>query len=73
MPVVQVSLLSGRSKEQKSAMADEITETVHKHRVLPKRSSQLYFKTSERTPGRRAERSSKTANGEYPFFEEEVK
>ena len=31
MPVVQVSLLSGRSKESKSAMADEITEPVHKH------------------------------------------
>ncbi len=36
MPVVQVSLLAGRSKEQKSAMADEITDVVHRHSGAPK-------------------------------------
>ncbi len=36
MPVVQVSLLEGRSKDQKSAMADEISDVVHKHSGAPK-------------------------------------
>lgn len=43
MPVVQVSLLEGRSKEQKSAMADEITETVHKHSGAPKEVITVIF------------------------------
>ena len=47
MPVVQVSLLSGRSKESKSAMADEITETVHKHTGAPKNVITVIFQDIE--------------------------
>ncbi len=48
MPVVQVSLLSGRTKEQKGAMADEITETVHKHSGAPKEVITVIFQDIER-------------------------
>ncbi len=47
MPVVQVSLLSGRSREQKSAMADEITESVHKHSGAPKNVITVIFQDIE--------------------------
>ena len=47
MPVVQVSLLSGRSKETKSAMADEITETLHKHSGAPKDVITVIFQDIE--------------------------
>ena len=47
MPVVQVSLLAGRSTEQKSAMADEITETVHKHSGAPKDVITVIFQDVE--------------------------
>ncbi len=43
MPVVQVSLLEGRSKEQKSAMAEDITEAVHKHTGAPKEVVTIVF------------------------------
>ena len=36
MPVVHVNLIKGRTKEQKAAMADEISETIHKHSGAPK-------------------------------------
>ena len=36
MPVVHVNLLEGRTKEQKNAIANEITETIHKHAGAPK-------------------------------------
>ncbi len=36
MPVVQVNLIKGRTKEQKRAIAEEITETIHKHAGAPK-------------------------------------
>ena len=36
MPVVHVNLIKGRTKAQKAAMADEITEVIHKHSGAPK-------------------------------------
>ncbi|MEE9274509.1 MAG: 2-hydroxymuconate tautomerase [bacterium] len=36
MPVVQVNLIEGRSKEAKKAIAEEITETIHKHAGSPR-------------------------------------
>lgn len=36
MPVVQINLIKGRTKEQKAAMADEISEVIHKHSGAPK-------------------------------------
>ncbi len=36
MPVVHVNLIKGRTKEQKALMADEISETIHKHSGAPK-------------------------------------
>ena len=36
MPVVHVNLIKGRTKEQKALMADEISETIHKHSGEPK-------------------------------------
>ena len=39
MPVVHVSLIKGRTKEQKALMANEISETIHKHSGAPRRLS----------------------------------
>ncbi len=36
MPVVHVNLIKGRTKEQKAAMADEISDVIHKHSGAPK-------------------------------------
>ncbi len=36
MPVVHINLIKGRTKEQKAAMADEISETIHNHSGAPK-------------------------------------
>jgi 4-oxalocrotonate tautomerase len=36
MPVVHIHLIKGRTKEQKAAMADEISDVIHKHAGAPK-------------------------------------
>lgn len=43
MPVVHVSMIAGRSKEQKKAIAGEITETIHKHAGSPKEVITVVF------------------------------
>ncbi len=43
MPVVHVSLIEGRTKEQKKAMAEEITESIHKHAGSPKQVITVVF------------------------------
>ncbi len=43
MPVVHVSLIEGRSKAQKKAMAEEITNTIHKHAGSPKEVITVVF------------------------------
>ncbi len=36
MPVVHVNLIKGRTKEQKKAIAGDITESIHKNAGSPK-------------------------------------
>jgi len=43
MPVVHVSLIQGRSKEQKKAIAAEVTESIHKHAGSPKEVITVIF------------------------------
>jgi len=48
MPIVQVSLLAGRTKEQKQAMAEEITDAVNKHSGAPKEVITVTFSDIEK-------------------------
>ena len=48
MPIVQVSLLAGRTAEQKKAMAVEITDTINKHSGAPKEVKTVTFSDIER-------------------------
>ena len=43
MPVAHITLLQGRTKEQKAAMAEEITTTIHKHAGAPKEAIIIIF------------------------------
>ena len=43
MPVVHVSLIKGRSKEVKKAIAQDITESIHKHSGAPKEGTTVIF------------------------------
>ncbi|MBI3129483.1 MAG: tautomerase family protein [Candidatus Tectomicrobia bacterium] len=43
MPVVHISLIKGRSKEAKKAIAQEVTESVHKHSGAPKEAITVVF------------------------------
>ena len=36
MPIAHISLLKGRTKEQKAAMAEDITAAIHKHSGAPR-------------------------------------
>ena len=48
MPIVQVSLLAGRTAQQKKAMAVEITDTINKHSGAPKEVITVTFSDIER-------------------------
>lgn len=43
MPVVHISLIKGRSKEVKKAIAQDITESIHKHAGAPKEATSVIF------------------------------
>lgn len=43
MPLVHISLIQGRSKEAKKAIAKEVTESIHKHAGAPKESVTVVF------------------------------
>ena len=43
MPVVHVSLIKGRSKEVKKAIAQDVTESIHKHSGAPKEAITVVF------------------------------
>lgn len=43
MPVAHVSLLKGRTKEQKRAMAEDIATAIHKHGGAPKEGIVVVF------------------------------
>ena len=43
MPVVHVNLIEGRTKEQKKAIAEDITETIHKNAGSPKEIITVVF------------------------------
>jgi len=47
MPVVHINLIKGRTKEQKAAMADEISEVIHKHSGAPKEVAIVTFNDIE--------------------------
>ncbi len=43
MPVAHITLLQGRTKQQKAAMAEEITTTIHKHAGAPREAIIVIF------------------------------
>lgn len=43
MPLVHISLIQGRSKEAKKAIAQEVTESIHKHAGSPKEAITVVF------------------------------
>lgn len=43
MPFVHIELVEGRTREQKAAMAAEITETIAKHAGAPKSAINIIF------------------------------
>lgn len=43
MPVAHISLIKGRTKEQKKAIAEEVTESIHKHAGSPKEVITVIF------------------------------
>ena len=48
MPVAQIMMLAGRTKEQKAAMAADITEAIHKHSGAPKEAITVIFTEATR-------------------------
>ena len=47
MPVVHINLIKDRTKKQKAAMADEISEVIHKHSSAPKEVAIVTFNDIE--------------------------
>jgi 4-oxalocrotonate tautomerase len=43
MPVAHIMMLTGRTKEEKAAMATDITEAIHKHSGAPKEVITVIF------------------------------
>ena len=64
MPIVQVSLLAGRTAEQKKAMAVEITDTINKHSGAPKEVITVMFSDIERDLKAKCEHSTNEIEGD---------
>lgn len=43
MPMVQISMISGRTKEQKAALAQDVTEAVMKHTGASRDGTSVMF------------------------------